>query len=223
MGSLSRIIEAYIGEFACGKSEIAINRALALSKESRRVTIADFDLVNPFYTLRPLIDKLQSLGLKVIASRTEETMGLGEAGMIFTPQLKWVLRHKGDLILDVGYGPDGSRVLNLIEGIWQNPDLKIICVVNIAKPLTSDVKLIVDYIKELGRVDAVINNSHLGGETEPEFVQVGARIVTEAARALNLPLIYSVAEEKIAKEIGKYDCMGNPVTAIKRYMPEAFW
>ncbi|MCL5773918.1 MAG: hypothetical protein M1536_06005 [Firmicutes bacterium] len=223
MGSSSRIIEAYIGEFACGKSEIAINRALALLKESRRVTIADFDLVNPFYTLRPLIDKLESLGLKVIATRTEETIGLGEAGMIFTPQLKWVLRHEGDLILDVGYGPDGSRVLNLIEGIWQNPELKIICVLNIAKPITSDVKLIVEYIKGLGRVDAVINNSHLGSETDAEFVQAGARIVTEAARALNLPLLYSAAEESIAKEIGRYDCMENPVVPVKRYMADAFW
>ncbi|MFA4884869.1 MAG: 4Fe-4S dicluster domain-containing protein [Desulfotomaculaceae bacterium] len=48
-----RIVEAYVGEYAAGKSESAINRALEVVRQGRKVTLVDLDLVEPFYTLRP--------------------------------------------------------------------------------------------------------------------------------------------------------------------------
>ncbi|MEN6347924.1 MAG: hypothetical protein ABFD08_00795, partial [Syntrophomonas sp.] len=61
-----RVVEAFIGEYASGKSEIAINRALELKEAGSKVTLADLDTVEPFYTLRPLKELLESKGLKVI-------------------------------------------------------------------------------------------------------------------------------------------------------------
>ena len=49
-----RVLEAYVGEYASGKSEIAINRALELKKLQHQVTPVDLDIVEPFYTLRPI-------------------------------------------------------------------------------------------------------------------------------------------------------------------------
>jgi Mrp family chromosome partitioning ATPase len=52
--SPSRVLEAYTGEYASGKSENAVNRAVELARQGRRVTLVDLDLVEPCYTLRPL-------------------------------------------------------------------------------------------------------------------------------------------------------------------------
>ena len=59
-----RIIEAYIGEYASGKSEMAINRALELKNQGRQVTLVDLDTVEPFYTLRILKKDLEEMGLE---------------------------------------------------------------------------------------------------------------------------------------------------------------
>ncbi|MGB9793255.1 MAG: hypothetical protein ACPLTR_11900 [Thermacetogeniaceae bacterium] len=223
VGQLPRLIEAYIGEYASGKSENAVNRALELAAQGREVTIVDLDLVEPCYTLRPLKKMLQERGLTVLAWETKEMIGLGEIGNILRPEVRFCLFRPGDVILDVGYGVYGAQVFNLIEGAEGNPDLKVYVVINVARPMTSTVSDIVAHVRELGRADGLINNSHLGDETEVEFVQEGARIVAEAARILGIPVVATSVMEELAPLIGERDCCGHPVRVLKRYMPRAFW
>lgn len=218
-----RIVEAYIGEYAAGKSESAINRALELARQGRKVNLVDLDMVEPFYTLRPIQEELSTLGLDVIAWKTEETMGLGEAGTLIKPAARWALRREGDIILDIGYGVDGARTLNLLEGAVGDPDLKVFAVINTCRPMTASVKDIVEEVSMMGRVDGLINNTHLAGETTVELVQEGARIVAEAASILGLPVAATLAGAKLAEKIGPVDCMGNPVRPLERFMQKAFW
>ncbi len=218
-----RIVEAFVGEYASGKSENAINRSLELLKEQRQVTIVDLDTVEPFYTLRPLKKELEQMGLRVIAWAPEETMGLGEAGSLINQEMIWALRSPGDIILDVGYGVHGAKIFNLIEGAHADPDLRIFVVVNIARPITGSKEDIVEYVSSLGQVHGIINNTHLGDETTPDLIEKGALVVTEAANELGVPVIYSAVVEDLADEFGDRDEMGNPVKIIKRFMPAAFW
>lgn len=218
-----RIVEAYTGEYAAGKSENAINRAIELAGKGRKVTLVDLDVVEPFYTLRPLQEELSSLGVDVLAWKTGETFGLGEAGTVIKPAARWALRREGDIILDTGYGVDGTRTINLLFGADTEPHLKVFAVVNTCRPMTGTVEDIVDDLKAMGRVDGLINNSHLAGETTAGDVEEGARIVTEAAKILGLPVIATAACAWIADRIGPVDCMGNPVRPLVRFMHKAFW
>jgi len=219
-----RIIEAYVGEYASGKSENAVNRALELVRAGRQVTLVDLDLVEPFYTLRPIKQELTSQGVTVIAWETCETMGLGEAGSVIKPEMRWALHRSGDIILDIGYGVEGAKTLNLVEGAAQNPDLKVFVVVNVYRPMTSTKDDIVAYVSELGLTHGLINNSHLGDETKPKDVEKGARIVTEAARRLGLPVIATAVDIKFKEHFSAgYDCMGNPVRFLTRFMQNTFW
>ncbi len=216
-------MEAYIGEYASGKSENAVNRALYLKEQGRSVTIADLDLVEPFYTLRPIKKMLEEKGLNVIAFDTKQTMGLGEAGNVITPQLRWVLKQKGDIVIDVGYGVEGAKTLNLLFHSEENPYLKIYAVINASRPMTSTVKDIVEYIENLGRIDGLINNTHLSGDTDVKTIQMGAKIVTEAARILNLSVIATTAEKRHQESLGERESEGNNVFYITRHMPHTFW
>lgn len=223
MAGLKRIVEAYTGEYASGKSEVAVNRALDLTREGRQVTLVDLDIVEPCYTLRPLKKKLSAAGLTVLAWETGETAGLGEAGSVLRPENRWALKRPGDVILDVGYGVEGAKTLNLLEGVKEEPALKVLLVVNIARPTTATVDDILYLVREMGRVDGLINNTHLGDETTVEVIQEGARVVTEAACRAGLPVVATTAVRELALLMGDKDRLGNPVRPIVRYMKEAFW
>jgi hypothetical protein len=218
-----RIVEAFVGEYASGKSENAINRSLELLEQGQVTTIVDLDTVEPFYTLRPLKKQLEERGLRVIAWAPEETMGLGEAGSLINQEMIWALRSEGNIILDVGYGVHGAKIFNLIEGADTDPDLKIYVVVNITRPITASKEDIVEYVRSLGHVDGLINNTHLGDETSKEIIEEGSRVVTEAARELGVPVVYTAVVEDLADKFGDRDSMGNPVKILKRFMPAAFW
>ena len=217
------IVEAYVGEYASGKSENAVNRAVFLHRQGRQVTLVDLDTVEPCYTLRPIKKELEDLGLTVVAWETRDTVGLGEAGSVIKGAVRWVLRRPGDIIMDVGYGVHGAQIFNLVEGALENPNLKIIAVINASRPFTATADDIVDYVGSLGRVDALLNNTHLDEETEPATVERGAREVMEAAARLKLPVIASSAARKVAERMGTTDSFGNPVWPLDRFMPRSFW
>ncbi|MDR1159329.1 MAG: hypothetical protein LBK69_01750, partial [Syntrophomonadaceae bacterium] len=185
-----RAVEAFVGEYASGKSEIAINRALELLHSGQSVTLVDLDTVEPFYTIRPLKEALIEKGLDVISFSRSDSFGLGETGAMLHPQARWILKHEGSLIIDVGYGVHGIRTLNLIEGAYESQELEIIAVINSRRPMTNSVSKIVEYIKELGRVDAIIANAHLGDETNVEDLINGNIIIMQAADILNIPVKY---------------------------------
>ncbi len=200
-----------------------MNRALDLVAMGREVTLVDMDVVEPCYTLRPIKKELQAQGLNVVAWETRDTVGLGEAGTILKAEARWALRRSGDIIFDIGYGVDGLRTLNLIEGVEDEPSFTVLAVVNISRPMTATADDIVAYTREMGVVDGLINNTHMVEETTVQMVQEGARVVAEAARRLGIPVVATTAVAGIADKIGPKDAAGNPVRVIKRYMPRTFW
>jgi len=218
-----RIVEAYIGEYAGGKSEVALNRALDLVGEGRQVTLVDLDIVEPCYTLRPIKRLLEERGVSVLAWETKDTVGLGEAGTVLKADARWALRREGDVILDIGYGVEGSKTLSLLEGAQTEKNLRVLAVINVSRPMTATLEDIVDHVRGMMPVHGLINNTHLGDETTSEVVQAGAGLVEEAARVLGLPVVATTAVGPVARSIGPQDAWGHPVRTLTRFMPQAFW
>ncbi|MBM7866300.1 hypothetical protein GTO89_07645 [Heliobacterium gestii] len=219
-----RVVEAYVGEYASGKSENAVNRALELLAQGRRpVTIVDLDIVEPFYTLRPIKKELEEKGLQVVAWETRATMGLGEAGTLIRGDMLWSLRREGDLVLDIGYGVEGSKTLNLLHGAHEDKDLRIIAVINASRPMTASVEEIVDHVRGLGPVHGLLNNTHLAEETDLAIIREGARLVDAAARELDLPVMATAADERFRGKLAPEDVLGQPVRFLQRFMPRSFW
>lgn len=220
---MDRIVEAMIGEYASGKSEVAINRALELHSLGKKVKLVDLDLVEPFYTLRPIKSQLEERGLEVVALEHRGTIGLGETGSLFRPEMRWALNNGGDVILDVGYGVNGVTALNLVEGASKEKSLKKIVVLNIARPMTGSKDAIIEFVLSLGEVDGLINNSHLGRETDIDIIQEGAVLVTQAAKELGIPVIATTVAREFAALVGPVDQMDNPVKIIDLFMHNAYW
>ena len=217
-----RIMEAYVGEYASGKSEIAINRALSLLGGELPVTLVDLDLVEPFYTLRPLKRELEGMGLNVIAWETQDVLGFGETGSLLLPQMRWALQREGHVILDVGYGVSGSRVFNLLEGFAASA-LKIFAVLNVSRPMTANLEDIIEYLQGFEQLDGLVNNTHLGDETELATIFHGVELGRAVAEVLGIPVIATAVDERFRTQLGNLDQHGNRIRYLKRYMEKAFW
>jgi hypothetical protein len=218
----ARIIEAYVGEYASGKSELSINRALELKDSNHRVTIVDLDTVEPFYTLRPISRSLEEKGLNVISQTQADSFGLGETGAMLNPKARWALMNEGDIILDVGYGVNGARTLNLVEGAYESKELKIIAVINYTRPMTNSLERIKEYLSSLGRVDAIAANTHLAEQTTADLIVMGNHQIIQAAREMNIPVIYVAADQRWQNHDLEQH-FNIPVKYINRYMPAAMW
>lgn len=219
---IPRLVEAYVGEYASGKSEIAINRALELTRQGRRVTLVDLDTVEPFYTLRSLKEKLESFGINMICLSAKDAFGLGKTGAMLNPKARWALRHEGDIILDIGYGVYGARTLNLVEGANESDELKVMLVINYSRPMTNSRERIKEYINSFDRIDFIVANTHLGDQTTAEIIIEGNQEILAVANELSLPVAYMAADINFAAELQKHQFLV-PVKFINRYMPEAIW
>ena len=218
-----RIVEAYVGEYASGKSENAVNRAVALAKAGRKVTLVDLDLVEPCFCLRPLRETVRAQGVDLLAFSTAETFGLGEAGQTVLPAARFALMREGDIIFDIGYGVEGFKILNLLVGIEEDPDLQIVLVINTSRPMTDTTEKVISYTQTLGRVDALLINTHLAEETTPDVIQKGVAIVTKAAEYLNIPVVGVAVTEDFLAANPQFTVDGLPMRPIWRFMPAAFW
>lgn len=217
-----RVVEAYVGEYASGKSELAINRALELRIQGHMVTLVDLDTVEPFYTLRPLKKMLEEKGLIIIGYSSEDAFGLGETGAMLNPAARWALWREGDIILDIGYGVFGAKTLNLVEGALESTELRVIAVINYTRPMTGSRQRITEYISNLGRVDAIVANTHLGDQTTVDVIKQGNNEIQAVAQKLNIPVDYMAVDENM-REIIKAEEFNLPIKFIHRYMPQALW
>ena len=61
-------VTLFAGHYGSGKTNIAVNYALALRREVQRVTIADLDTVNPYFRTKDSERELQAAGVSLICS-----------------------------------------------------------------------------------------------------------------------------------------------------------
>ena len=219
-----RKVEAYLGEYASGKSEVALNRALDLAKQGEKVTLVDMDLVEPCYCVRGVKSMLASRGVDVVGLATDESDSIDDTGETYSEEVKNVLERDGNIIFDVGYGARGVNLLmNHIRYVESDPALKLIMVLNTKRQITKDVDAIVDYINRFWRVDAILSNTHMESETTTEIMLDGLAITKEAAERLNIPVIGIGASQRLFEHDQAFiNKVGeSPIHWLRDWMPKS--
>ena len=204
-----RTVEVFAGAYASGKSETSINRARQFAEAGKSVTLVDLDTVEPAYTLRPIAGDLEKMGIRVIIQ--PDNFGLGEAASYVTAAQTNCLAQEGDMIIDVGYGAGGLDILDILNNIDKETNLKIYLVVNTSKFETSTVENIIEYVtfaeglekREWKKFSGMISNTHFGDETTSEDIIRGYKKLKEASAKLNIPIRAIGVDKKIAKNISK--------------------
>ena len=226
---MSRKVEVYSGAYASGKSETSINRSLQFAKKNIPITLVDLDTVEPAYCLRPLIPRLESLNINVVAQK--EYFGLGEAASYVNQSQIHCLSNPGNIIIDVGYGASGLDILDIIEGIENEKNLEINLVVNTSKFETMDKKSILEYIKFASGINEkpwekssnFISNTHFANETTKEDVIRGYEILKEVSQETQIP-IKAIGISQDLSQCFEEDYFDNvEIWRYERMMPDALW
>jgi hypothetical protein len=166
-----------IGHYGSGKSEVAINLAIAYKIKQ----IVDLDIVNPYFRLNDAQDVLKQNNIEVIASKFAGT----NADLPSLPHdINRIFDDKKDVIIDVGGDDVGARVLGRFNNEILAANCKVIMVVNTKRPETSTKEAIVQQINEIEfasklKITHIINNTNLMHETTAEMLEESRQIFDE--------------------------------------------
>ena len=207
-----------VGGFGSGKSEVSVNLAAFLARSlTEQVTIADLDIINPYFRSREAAKELASLGVKSLIPAGENV----HADLpIIIPEVKGAIEQpEGTLILDVGGDDLGARVLSSLRDAFPSSGYDLLLTHNANRPFTSDVK---GTLKVIGEIQAasrlnftgIICNTHLMDNTTPEVVMTGLKMSREVSVAAKLPVVFLSAVTEVLEKMDPelIDCPMLPLT-----------
>lgn len=202
----SRVV-IFAGHYGSGKTNLAVNWAISLSKTYPKVVLADLDIVNPYFRTSDSEEMLTSFGVKLISSRfAGSNVDLpsvpSEAGMVFDDTtVRGVVDVGGDDRGALALGRYASRIRAGSDG-----DCSVLMVVNMYRPETRDVGGVLQIMNEIEsashvKFTGIANNSNVGGGTTAEDVLSSSRYAEAVAESSGLPLVLTSAKREIAAEL----------------------
>ena len=193
------------GHYGSGKTNIAVNLAQQIKREYPTVTLADLDIVNPYFRSKDSAPELEEAGIRLICSRYANS----NVDIPALPPDLYALTDDRQMraIIDVGGDDRGALVLGrLSPAILLENDYEMMMVINCYRPLTRDAASTLEVMREIEtaggiRFTALINNSNLGVETTAEDVLASVQYAEEVAAMSNLPLVMTTADERLQDEL----------------------
>ena len=106
-------ITMILGHYGSGKTNIAVNLAVAYRREKDNVAIADLDIVNPYFRTKDSLDLLQEKGIRLIVSEYANS----NVDIPALPQDMYAVTDDKALtcILDIGGDDRGALVLGRLR------------------------------------------------------------------------------------------------------------
>ena len=119
----------FAGHYGSGKTNIAVNYALSLAGEGKRVCIADLDIVNPYFRTKDSEGELSRAGITLISPRYANTNVDLPA---LPPESYRLVQDKSSFgVMDIGGDDRGAFALGrFAEAIKEEGDYRMAFVVN---------------------------------------------------------------------------------------------
>jgi len=196
------------GHYGTGKTNVAVNLALAFAKLGKRTVIADIDIVNPYFRTADAVNELSAAGVEcIIPEYANSNVDLPT----LPPQLysRASDAARGEdirLILDVGGDDDGAAALGGLRSIIAEAGYEMLFVANAYRPLTAEPE---DALLCLGDIEArcglkataIVNNSNLGCETDADTVLDTVKYAGRLCELTGLPLAFTSVMSRLESDI----------------------
>lgn len=198
------------GHYGSGKTNVALNMAYELKARGENVTIADLDIVNPYFRTKDSIDELNLRGIGLICS---EYAGSNLDIPALPDEMYAVTDDKSRcFVLDIGGDDRGALALGrLAPAILTEGDYEMLAVINKFRPLTRDADSTIEVLREIEyaggiRFTGIINNSNLGEDTCAGDVIGSTEYAKSIADIMNLPIVATTVKENLYTALcGKID------------------
>lgn len=194
-------ITVFSGHYGSGKTNVALSVALGLARSGQSVTVADLDIVNPYFRTKDSARELEKAGIELICSDYANT----NVDIPALPQSMYAITddRSRKVVVDLGGDDRGALALGrLAPAILEENDFDLFAVINMFRPLTKTAEETVGVMKEIEaasglRFTGLVNNSNLGEETTPETVLSSLPYAEETARLTGLPIVMTTVKKDL--------------------------
>ena len=198
-------ITIFCGHYGTGKTNVAVNAALKMAGEGAPTTVADLDIVNPYFRTLDSADSFEQAGIRLICSKfANSNVDIPS----LPPDLYAITDDKSRrVVIDVGGDDSGAMVLGrLAPAITAEDSYEMWLVVNRYRPMTPDIPSTVEVMGEIEAAShlhftGIVNNSNLGAETTAETVLSSTAYAAELAQATGLPLVATTVADHLYPDL----------------------
>jgi hypothetical protein len=208
------------GHFGSGKTEIAINLALAEKQKHEKVAVNDLDIINPYFRSRDVSSLFQQHDVELISPNNR--LATSDLPIVSGEIYRVLHDYRYRIIIDAGGDKDGATALGQYYHEWKELNPELLFVLNSNRPYVSTLEGALYTVRQIERasrlkVTGIINNANIASETTMEDIEKGFELGSSLAEELEIPLMYTtiaahlkIAAEDFAKK--------NKVIFIQRYM-----
>lgn len=200
-------ITIFSGHYGSGKTNLAVNYALMLRQMDYKVSIADLDIVNPYFRTKDSEELFAKNDIELVSLPFANT----SVDLPSLPSAAYGLfdRKERQVIIDLGGDDRGALALGrFVPRLKEDNDYEMIFTVNFYRPLTTNVEEAYEVFKEIEyaaklKFTKIVNNSNLGEETTAEDVIRTVEMTERLAEMTNTEVMYTAVKESIADEVSK--------------------
>jgi hypothetical protein len=215
-------VTIFSGRFGSGKTEIALNYALALADRGAEPLLVDLDIVTPYFRTREKAAEIRQYGVQIVTP-----FAVGQH--IHIPAISPVIlgtieQSQRPVVLDVGGDVQGARALSLYATAIAQHTHEMHFVVNPYRPFMDTVDGVASAVREIEtsaglQVSSLVSNPNMMSSTTPALLYQGHALVEVAAQALGLPISLLVVSETLAKQMAPRVNLGSAdsVLVIHRF------
>lgn len=195
-------VTLFSGHYGSGKTNIAVNYALHLAEMGLPVTIADLDIVNPYFRTKDSAEDFEAAGIRLISSAYANS----NVDLPALPAELYALT--GDksryAVLDVGGDDRGALALGrYAPAILEEGNYESIFVANFYRPLTPTAEAALEVMREIEAAcgipfTAIVHNSNLGEETAASDILAMEEEAKRLSALTSLPLLFTAADARIS-------------------------
>ncbi len=178
------------GHYGAGKTNVAVNLAKLAATEGKKVTIADLDVVNPYFRTADNAEELRELGIRCIIPQFANT---NVDIPSIPPEFLSVFDGTDFSVIDVG-GDDGAIALSMYKEKFEKHGYEMLYVYNACRPLTATVEEAEQSLRDIEVMSrlsfsGIVNNTNLGEETTADTLEKGVAVCGELSAKTGIPFI----------------------------------
>lgn len=200
-------VTVFSGHYGSGKTNIAVNYALDLGSMGHKVSIADLDIVNPYFRTKDSEELFRQNGVELISLPFANT----SVDLPSLPSAAYGLFERRDrkVVIDLGGDDRGALALGrFVPYIREENDYEMIFVVNFYRPLTTTVEDAYEVFKEIEyaskiKFTKIVNNSNLGAETTAEDVLKTDALAKKLAEMTDTEILFTSVEDSLLEGVSK--------------------
>ena len=185
-------VTLFCGHYGSGKTNIAVSYALRLRAEGKAVTVADLDIVNPYFRTKDSTAEFEAAGIRLVCSKYANT----NLDIPALPEDLYVITDDKatHAVIDVGGDDRGALALGrLTPALLAEDSYEMLMVINRYRPLTPDAASTLEVMREIEAAcripfTGLVNNSNLGEETTAEDVLASVTYGEEVSALSGLPI-----------------------------------